>query len=174
MYTPYGSSHLELVSETIYKHFFLLDSLRIPASNQVSKSHGYLQFFRCGEAGFFHLFIHSTWTSSARNIAVEGYLILCWETCQCEDLIKLQTAIRRGRCMFPWQSCFFSLPDWETTSQLPKTTKRLSLFLIVLMRCCKGATYRVARVNWAVIARSWNASMWADLQSPCTLTAMFS
>lgn len=54
--------------------------------------------------------------------------------------------------------------------------KLLSLFLIVLMRCCEGATYRVARVNWAMITQSRNAELISSpraLWQQCLVKAQF-
>lgn len=163
--------------ETIYKHFFR-SSMCIPASNQVYKSYGsaIFSFFRCGEVDFLQLSIDSTLTSCARNIAAEGYLIHGWETCQ-GRFDKATDSNSTGTLHFPRPSLTVVLPlsAWLRDRFLAANKhKWLSLFLPVLMRCCKGATYRVARVNWAVIARSWNASMWADHWSLCALTAMFS
>lgn len=63
IHAPYGSSRSELQSEAIHKHVFLLDSARVPVSNQVYESRGYLELLRCGGVVFLWLSADSALTS---------------------------------------------------------------------------------------------------------------
>lgn len=143
------------LSETIYNHIFLCVYTCFKSSLQ--------------DACFFFLFFHVlrwffSFLRSLKQLPVQ--LIICWETWRFPEatdtdstetllVVSLNSADSRASCL---------RPDSQTANSAANKHKWLSLFLIVLMRCCKGAMYRVARVNWAVIAESGNASMWVDQQ----------
>lgn len=143
------------ISETIYKHIFLCVYTCFISSLQ--------------DACFFMVFtcVCQLSTKSKKLPVLEILqLIIGWERWKIPDttdtdstetllVVSLNIADSHASCL---------RPDSQTANSAANKHKWLSLFLIVLMRCCKGAMYRVARVNWAVIAESGNASMWVDQQ----------